>query len=54
MVISLGGGTNQAAVIAMNSIISSGTEKTGGNRMDEDIISHVRKTYGGHFKQFYG
>lgn len=46
MVISLGGGTNQAAVMAMNSIISSGTEKTGGNRMDEDIISHVRKTYG--------
>ena len=46
MVICLGGGTNQAAVIAMNSIISSGLEKTGGLQMDEDIISYVRKNYG--------
>jgi len=46
MVISLGGGTNQAAVMAMNTIISSGTEKNGGKRMDDDIVSHIRKTYG--------
>lgn len=46
MVISLGGGTNQAAVMAMNSIISSGMEKTGGQVMDDDIISFIRKNYG--------
>lgn len=46
MVISLGGGTNQAAVMAMNTIISSATEKTGGVRMDEEIISHIRKNFG--------
>ncbi len=46
MVISLGGGTNQAAVMAMNSIISAATQKTGGTRMDEDIISYIRKNYG--------
>lgn len=46
MVINLGGGTNQAAVMAMNSIISSGLEKTGGLLMDEDIISYIRKNYG--------
>ena len=46
MVISLGGGTNQAAVMAMNSIISSGLEKSGGQLMDEDIISYIRKNYG--------
>jgi len=46
MVICLGGGTNQVAVMAMNSIISSGAERTGGLRMDEDIISYVRKNYG--------
>ncbi len=46
MVISLGGGTNQAAVLAMNSIISSATAKTGGDKMDEDIISYIRKNYG--------
>ena len=46
MVINLGGGTNQAAVMAMNSIISSGLEKSGGLLMDEDIISYIRKNYG--------
>ena len=46
MVINIGGGTNQAAVMAMNSIISSGLEKSGGQSMDEDIISYIRKNYG--------
>ena len=46
MVISLGGGTNQAAVLAMNSVISSRLDRTGGEKMDEDIISFIRKQYG--------
>jgi rod shape-determining protein MreB len=46
MVINIGGGTNQAAVMAMNSIISSGLEKSGGQLMDDDIISYIRKNYG--------
>lgn len=46
MIISLGGGTNQVAVMAMNTIISSDSERTGGHRMDEDIISYIRKNYG--------
>jgi rod shape-determining protein MreB len=46
MVICLGAGTNQSAVIAMNSIISSELDRTGGLKMDEDIISYVRKQYG--------
>jgi rod shape-determining protein MreB and related proteins len=46
MVICLGGGTNQAAVLAMNSVISSRLYKTGGQKMDEDIISYVRKNFG--------
>jgi len=46
MVINLGGGTNQAAVMAMNSIISSGLERSGGLMMDEDIISYIRKNFG--------
>lgn len=46
MVICLGGGTNQAAVMAMNSIISSKLDRTGGQKMDEDIISYIRKNYG--------
>jgi len=46
MVISLGGGTNQAAVLAMNSVISSRLDRTGGQKMDEEIISYIRKQYG--------
>ncbi len=46
MVICLGGGTNQAAVLTMNSIISSELDRTGGQKMDDDIISYIRKNYG--------
>jgi len=46
MVICLGGGTNQAAVLTMNSIISSELDRTGGQKMDDEIISYIRKHYG--------
>jgi rod shape-determining protein MreB and related proteins len=46
MLISLGGGTNQAAVLAMNGIVSAETSRTGGLRMDEAIINYTRKKYG--------
>ncbi len=46
MVMCLGGGTNQVGVLAMNSIISAEIERGGGNKMDLDIIDHVRRTYG--------
>jgi len=46
MVICLGGGTNQAAVLAMNSIISSEMERSGGEKLDEDIINAIRKNFG--------
>ena len=46
MIISLGGGMNQAAVLAMNSIIAAESVRTGGSSMDEDIINHIRKTHG--------
>lgn len=46
MVICLGGGTNQAAVLTMSSIISSELDRTGGQKMDDDIMSYIRKHYG--------
>jgi len=46
MIICLGGGTNQAAVLAMNSIIAGELERGGGNQLDLDIIDYIRKTYG--------
>jgi len=43
MLISLGGGTNQAAVLAMNGIVSAETSRTGGLRMDDAIVNYTRK-----------
>ena len=46
MIISLGGGTNQVAVLAMNDIVTAETSRTGGLRMDDAIIAYVRKKFG--------
>jgi rod shape-determining protein MreB len=46
MIISLGGGTNQAAVLAMNDIVTAETSRTGGLKMDDAIVTYVRKKYG--------
>jgi rod shape-determining protein MreB len=46
MILLLGGGTSQAAVMAMNTIISAGTSTAAGLAMDDAIISYVRKKYG--------
>jgi rod shape-determining protein MreB len=46
MIICLGGGTSQAAILAMNSIISADASRTGGLKMDEAVINYVRKKYG--------
>ncbi|NSW51904.1 MAG: rod shape-determining protein [Anaerolineae bacterium] len=46
MILCLGGGTSQAAVLAMNTIISAGTTRAGGLSMDEAIVTYVRRKYG--------
>ena len=46
MIISLGGGTNQAAVLAMNDIVTAEISRSGGIHMDEAIITYVRKKFG--------
>lgn len=46
MILSLGGGTMQAAVLAMNDVVRAESLRTGGVRMDEAIIAFVRKKYG--------
>ena len=46
MILSIGGGTIQAAVLAMNDVVRAETLRTGGLRMDEAIIGYVRKKYG--------
>lgn len=46
MVLSLGAGTTQAAVLAMYGVVAAETLRAGGYNLDEAIVSHVRKKYG--------
>jgi rod shape-determining protein MreB len=46
MIVCLGGGATQAAVIAMYGIVSSEMIRQGGMQLDEAIVAYVRKKYG--------
>ena len=45
MVVDMGGGTAEAAVIAVNGIVVSSSVRVGGNRIDEAIMTYIRKKY---------
>lgn len=45
MVVDIGGGTSEAAVIAMNGIVTSDSIRTAGMKLDEAIINYVRRKY---------
>jgi rod shape-determining protein MreB and related proteins len=45
LVVDIGGGTSEAAVIAMNGIVEYASVRVGGNRIDEAIMSYVRRKY---------
>ena len=46
MVVDIGGGTTEVAVIALNGIVYSQSVRIGGDRFDEAIIAYVRRTQG--------
>ncbi len=46
MVIDIGGGTSEVAVISLNGIVFSQSVRLGGDRFDEAIINYVRRTHG--------
>jgi rod shape-determining protein MreB len=46
MILCLGGGATQAAVLAMYGIVSAHTLRAGGLELDDAIISYVRRKYG--------
>jgi rod shape-determining protein MreB len=46
MIICLGGGSTQAAVISLYGIVAAETMRSGGNLFDEAIVIYVRKKYG--------
>jgi rod shape-determining protein MreB and related proteins len=45
LVVDIGGGTSEAAVISMNGIVVFASVRVGGNRIDEAIISYVKRKY---------
>lgn len=46
MLLSLGGGTTQAAVLAMYGIVSGDTMRAGGMALDDSIVTYTRRKYG--------
>ncbi|EGQ22619.1 rod shape-determining protein MreB [Sporosarcina newyorkensis 2681] len=45
MVVDIGGGTTEVAVISLGGIVTSESIRVGGDTMDLAIISYIRKTY---------
>ncbi len=45
MIIDIGGGTTEVAVIALNGIVVSNSVRVGGNKIDEAIAAHIKRKY---------
>lgn len=46
MVLDIGGGTSEVAVVSLNGIVYSASVRIGGDKFDEAIVNYVRRNYG--------
>jgi rod shape-determining protein MreB len=46
MVVDIGGGTTEVAIISLNGIVYAASVRIGGDRFDESIMNYVRRNYG--------
>lgn len=46
MIVEIGGGTSEMAVISLGGIVASTSVRIGGVKMDQAIMEHIRRTYG--------
>jgi rod shape-determining protein MreB len=46
MIVDLGGGASEAAVVSMNGIVSAHTVRAGGMKLDDAIVGYIRKKFG--------
>lgn len=46
MVLDIGGGTSEVAVLSLNGIVYSASVRIGGDRFDEAISNYIRRNYG--------
>ncbi len=45
MIVDIGGGTTEVAVISLGGIVYSKSIKTAGDKMNESIVNHIKKKY---------
>lgn len=45
MIVDIGGGTTEVALISLSGIVYSRSEKTAGDRLDESIIQYMKRAY---------
>ena len=45
MIVDIGGGTSEVAVISLGGIVVSQSMRVGGDEMDEAIVNHIKKEY---------
>ena len=45
MVVDIGGGTTEVAIISLGGIVASRSVRMGGNRLDMAIVNYIRKVY---------
>ena len=46
MVVDIGGGTTEIAILSLNGVVFSDSVRIGGDRFDESICNYVRRKYG--------
>jgi rod shape-determining protein MreB and related proteins len=46
MVVDIGGGTSEVAIISLSGIVYSESVRIGGDRFDEAIVNYIRRNYG--------
>ena len=46
MVLDIGGGTSEVAVVSLNGIVYAASVRMGGDNFDEAIMLYVRRNYG--------
>lgn len=45
MIVDIGGGTSEVAVISLGGIVASKSLRVGGNHLDDAIVNYIKKTY---------
>lgn len=45
VIVDIGGGTSEIAIISYGGVVSSTSVRTGGDHMDDEIIQYIRKNY---------